>query len=199
MYMWTNRFPVEAFEWYEDLIQDPRKIKSEVMGEAYHMFEPFVLSWWKEKPQCYGKACDVCFQNQYCHDFIKNQNIKTLKINKEDFVLKWYEFPSEVFETYGYTKEDFKKNLQEKTTRYKRLINLPKCLWGSGIYETYNDIKEEKTLEEYTDKYIKNLYRKKSLRCKECQYNHTCEWIHLNFIRSYGFEILEPVSLALCL
>jgi hypothetical protein len=30
MYMWTNRFPVEAFEGYEDLIQDPRKIKSEV-------------------------------------------------------------------------------------------------------------------------------------------------------------------------
>jgi hypothetical protein len=29
--MWTNRFPPEAFEGYEDLIQDPEKIKSEVM------------------------------------------------------------------------------------------------------------------------------------------------------------------------
>jgi hypothetical protein len=33
MYMWTNRFYAEAFEGYEDLIQDPRKIKSETMGE----------------------------------------------------------------------------------------------------------------------------------------------------------------------
>jgi hypothetical protein len=31
MNIWTNRFPVEAFEGYEDLIQDPRKIKSEIM------------------------------------------------------------------------------------------------------------------------------------------------------------------------
>jgi hypothetical protein len=29
--MWTNRFPAEAFEGFEDLIQDPRKIKSEVL------------------------------------------------------------------------------------------------------------------------------------------------------------------------
>ena len=31
IYMWTNRFPVEAFEGFEDLIQDPRKIKSEII------------------------------------------------------------------------------------------------------------------------------------------------------------------------
>lgn len=27
VHMWTNRFPAEAFEGFEDLIQDPRKIK----------------------------------------------------------------------------------------------------------------------------------------------------------------------------
>jgi len=44
MYMWTNRFPAEAFEGYEDLIQDPRKIKSEVMGEGLHIFQEFIAS-----------------------------------------------------------------------------------------------------------------------------------------------------------
>ena len=85
--MWTNRFPAEAFEGYEDLIQDPRKIKSEVMGEAYSMFEPFVKSDGKLKPQCYGEACSVCFQNQYCHDFIKHIHTKSISKNNETFIL----------------------------------------------------------------------------------------------------------------
>jgi hypothetical protein len=49
-------------------------------------------------------------------------------------------------------------------------------------------------LEDYTYKYIKNLYRKKSLRCKTCKYDKKCEGIHINFIRSYWFEILEPIK-----
>jgi len=53
MYMWTNRFHVEAFEWFEDLIQDPRKIKSEVMGESFEMFSPFIESKGKQKPECF--------------------------------------------------------------------------------------------------------------------------------------------------
>jgi len=190
MYMWTNRFPTEAFEWFEDLIQDPRKIKSEVMGEWYHMFEPFIKSYWKIKPQCYWDACDVCFQKQYCHDFIDNQGSEILKKDKNKYYLKWEEFPSNVYEKYWETKDDFKNYLKNIN---KDLINVPKCLGWSGIFETYNDLKEEKTLEDYTYKYIKNLYRKKSLRCRNCKYNKECEWIHINFIRSYGFEILEPI------
>jgi len=191
MYMWTNRFPVEAFEWYEDLIQDPRKIKSEVMGEAYHMFEPFIKSNWSKKPQCYWEACDVCFQKDYCHDFI--DNIKNAKLNftKDEEIIPWEEFPSQVFKKYWETAEIFKENLDSKQ---KDLINIPKCLGWSWRYETYNDIKEEKTLEDYTYKYINNLYRKKSLRCNDCKYNKDCKWIHINFIRSYWFNILEPIK-----
>lgn len=188
MYMWTNRFPVEAFEWYEDLIQDPRKIKAEVMGESYNMFNDFIL--WKENPYCFWERCDVCFLNQYCNDFIENKSVDKIENEDSYFILKWEEFPSEVYKKYWNTKEnfyDFLKSIE------KTIINLPKCLGGTWIYETYNDIKEENTLEDYTYKYINNLYRKKSLRCVKCKYNKVCKWIHINFIRSYGFSILNPI------
>ncbi len=190
MYMWTNRFYPEAFEWYEDLIQDPRKIKSEVMWEWYHMFDKFIKSSWKTKPECFWNACDVCFQNQYCHDFLKEN-----KFIKKDYsqynIICWEEFPSQVYEKYGEKKEDFINFLKKSE---KPLVNIPKCLWGTWIYQTYNDIKEENTLEDYTYKYIKNLYRKKSLRCKSCKYEKECSWLHLNFIRSYWFNILNPIK-----
>jgi hypothetical protein len=78
MYMWTNRFPIEAFEGYEDLVQDPRKIKSEVMGEALARFTQYIETNGERKPDCYGERCDVCFLKQYCHDFIKHQDDATL-------------------------------------------------------------------------------------------------------------------------
>lgn len=194
MYMWTNRFPAEAFEWYEDLIQDPRKIKSEVMWEWRHHFEPFILSNWEKKQDCYyEKACDLCFLKQYCNDFINNQKISKIKFDGSNEIIRWEEFQSQVYEKYWATKEEFVLFLNDKIKSWKLLINIPKCLNWTWIYETYNDIKEWVSLEDYTKKYINNLYRKKSVRCKKCKYNNKCEWIHINFIRSYWFSILNPI------
>ncbi len=194
MYMWTNRFPVEAFEGFEDLIQDPRKIKWEVMWEWRHHFEPFIMSGGLKKQDCYPNSCDVCFLNQYCNDYINKENItlekKKFLENKNNYhIIWWEEFPSQVYEKYWKTKEDF---LSFLNSFEKSLINIPKCLWWSWIYEMYEDIKWEISIEDYTYKYIKNLYRKKSLRCNKCIYNNECRWIHINFIRSYGFSILNP-------
>jgi len=191
MYMWTNRFPVEAFEGYEDLIQDPRKIKSEVMWEGYNGFEKFIKSNWINKTDCFWEACDVCFQKQYCHDFIDNTKNEKLDYNSDYKVIGWEEFPSIVYEKYWENSNAFNEYLKWIN---KKLINIPKCLWWEWIYQTYNDIKEENTLEDYTYKYIKDLYRKKSLRCKECKYDNKCKWIHINFIRSYWFSIMNPIK-----
>jgi hypothetical protein len=181
---------VEAFEGYEDLIQDPRKIKSEIMWEAYHMFEPFILSKGKQKPECYWAACDVCFQNDFCHSFIDNQNVPKIDNSSEYLIIWGEEFPSQVYEKYWEKSEDFTEFIKKSE---KKLINIPKCLWWEGIYETYNDLQKESSLEDYTYTYIQNLYRKKSLRCSGCKYNSECKWIHINFIRSYGFDILKPI------
>lgn len=190
MYMWTNRFPIEAFEWYEDLIQDPRKIKSEVMWEAYNMFSLFIESKWLKKPTCFWESCDYCFIHDYCHDFLawinkkNNENIKAYKL------INWEEFPSQVFEKYWNTKEDFINYLKMEK---QKLINIPKCLWWTWVYVTYGDLNPKFTIDDYTKKYINNLYRKKSLRCTKCKYNNECNGIHINFIRSYWFDILQPI------
>jgi len=191
MYMWTNRFPAEAFVGFEDLIQDPRKIKWEVMWEAYSMFETFIKSEGETKPNCFWEACKFCFQKQYCYDFIKNRETKEISNPEKYEIISGEEFPSQVYEKYGKDKEDF---IQYLKWVKKPLINIPMCLGWSGLYQTYNDVKEEKTLEDYTYKYIGNLYRKKALFCKNCIYNDKCDWIHINFIRSYGFNILQPIK-----
>lgn len=193
MYMWTNRFHVEAFEGFEDLIQDPRKIKSEVMGESLEMFEPFIKSKGQQKPECFGERCEYCFLNQYCHSYIETIDAPLLDKEGLGAVISWEEFPSQVFETYGETGDDFKNKLWELAQKGK-LINIPKCLGWSWVYQTYNDLQPSHEVADYTAAYIKNFYRKKSLRCRDCKYDTSCEWIHLNFIRSYGFEILEPIQ-----
>lgn len=191
MYMWTNRFPPQAFEGYEDLIQDPRKIKSEVMGEAIDMFNSFITSRWINKPHCFWDPCDVCFQNQYCHDFLKSIPWKNLVYDDSYEVISWEEFPSNVYEKYWSTIIDFKKSIH---TKNKKLINIPQCLWGTWLYQWYWDLSPEYTVQDYTKKYILNLYRKKRVSCKKCIYNDTCKGIHLNFIRSYWFDILQPIE-----
>lgn len=190
MYMWTNRFPVEAFEGFEDLIQDPRKIKSEILWEGINMFRKFIDSDGKIKPECFGEACDYCFQKDFCHNFLKNKNLE--KQNFENLeIIEWEYFPSEIYEKYWDKAEDF-KNFFKKSS--KKFINIPKCLWWTWIYTEVNDLKKTRTLEEYTENFIKNFYRKKSLNCKKCIYNEFCQGIHINFIRSYGFKILEPIK-----
>lgn len=189
MCMWTNRFHVEAFEWYEDLIQDPRKVKSEVMSEASHMFSPFIESQGKLKPECFWERCQYCFIQQYCHNFL-DQLHKPVFIPKDYKIIRWCEFPSQVYEIYGDTLKNFKETLASFSSP---LINIPHCLWGSGVFETYANMDPTYTLWDYTQKYINNLYRKKSLRCKTCIHNASCQGIHINFIRSYGFDILQPI------
>ncbi len=194
MNMWTNRFPAEAFEWYEDLIQDPRKIRSEVWWEAEQMFTKFISSKWINKPKCFWEACNVCFLRQYCHGFLEKIEEKKLAINENYFILKGEEFPSTIYNKYGESSESFQKFLSDKLSQKKKLINVPKCLWGEWVYEFYNDSNPTYELKHYTDTYIKNLYKKKSLRCTGCKYNDECEGIWINFIRSYWFKILQPVK-----
>ena len=194
MNIWTNRFPAEVFEWYEDLIQDPRKIHSEVLWEVTEMFKNFISSKSEKKPKCFWERCNYCFLKQYCHWFIDNINKQKLKFeNKKVFILKWESFPSDIYKKYWENKNDFISFLKKKKIENYELINIPKCLDWEWIYEYYNDLKPEFTLNDYTDKYIDNFYRKKSLRCTKCKYNKKCEWLGVNFIRSYWFEILKPI------
>lgn len=208
MHVWTNRFPPEVFEGFEDLIQDPHKIASETMGEAYAMYNRFICE--GTRPDCWGDRCKACFLKQYCHDFV-DKNAPVLHSNKERvildgvksfsktssyFILRGQEFPREVYEKFGHTVGEFHDYFAHlKLSSEQQLVNVPKCLHSAGgLYETYGDMCHQKSVEEYTQAYSFNLYRRKSTRCAACAHQASCEGIHINFIRAYGFEVLNPIK-----
>jgi hypothetical protein len=203
VHIWTNRFHAEAFEGYEDLIQDPRKIKSDTMTEWFDMYNAYYKRF--ERPECYWDRWDVCFIKDFCHNIENRWNKSNLTkkllnwtkidtFNEDILVLRWEEFPSEVYKKY-WKKDDFLSYLKENWS-VNKIMNVPPCLsWREEtLYEKYNEVQNENTLEDFVQNYIKNLYRKKSTKCVNCLYNKDCEGIHINFIRSYGFDILKPIQ-----
>lgn len=65
VFIWTNRLPPEYLENFEDLIQDPHKLHSEVQG-GLHNFEGFMKL--DIPPDCHGDRCKYCFLKGLCHD-----------------------------------------------------------------------------------------------------------------------------------
>lgn len=63
LYVWTNRFPVNYLEGYEDLIQDPHKLFDEVNGRR-EMFDAFLDG--REPLPCVGERCAHCFIRRFC-------------------------------------------------------------------------------------------------------------------------------------
>ena len=212
MYMWTNRFHAEAFEGYEDLIQDPRKIKGEVMGEAKEHYRDFIER--GSKPHCWGARCETCFLHQFCHEFVDatapvlpagatvaslNDALEAGMVPDADFLaLRGEEFPSDALRKFGAGAAEFIRRIKALKLRPgQRLANVPMCLRqedNSGLFDNYVDQRHDGTLEEYVKKYSTDLYRKKSLRCRTCRHDATCQGIHLNFARAYGFSVLEPIA-----
>ncbi len=46
----------------------------------------------------------------------------------------------------------------------------------------------------YTRRYILEHYRSKSLRCKSCVHEASCEGMHINQVRAHGYALMRPVS-----
>lgn len=45
----------------------------------------------------------------------------------------------------------------------------------------------------YAKRYILAHYRSKSLRCRQCVYDATCDGPHINQVRAHGYAMVEPV------
>lgn len=46
----------------------------------------------------------------------------------------------------------------------------------------------------YTRRYILDLYRTKSLRCRECRHDPACTGLPINYVRARGYGVLKPVK-----
>jgi len=132
IYIWTNRFPPQYLEGFEDLIQHPIKLYDELRGRK-KMFEDFL-----EKNilmKCYGKQCQYCFIKNFCQDLIflkKNKKIKNKKFavclrNKYKFKEKEYKIKSKInindFLTFYIENRYFLKSLRCKNCRYNKICD----------------------------------------------------------------------------
>lgn len=79
IYIWTNRFPAQYLEGFEELMQHPIKLYDEIRGRR-QMFENF-LERDKMMP-CFGGQCRYCFLERFCADLIELKEKRTI-ITKE--------------------------------------------------------------------------------------------------------------------
>lgn len=79
--IWTNRFPPEYLEGYEEYIQDPYKLLDEVRGRKKDFLTKLKKN---EKLECYRERCNFCCMKDLCN-FIYNCNnlLKQKKITKK--------------------------------------------------------------------------------------------------------------------
>lgn len=68
IYIWTNRFPAQFLEDFEELIQHPIKLYDEIRGRKY-IFQRFIEH--DRIMPCFGERCSYCFLEKFCADLIK--------------------------------------------------------------------------------------------------------------------------------
>ena len=84
VYIWTNRLPAQSLEGFEELIQAPHKLHSEVQG-GLHNFEGFMKL--GVAPDCHGERCDFCFLKGLCHDHMFDYRERLLGGSFENLLL----------------------------------------------------------------------------------------------------------------
>lgn len=107
IYLWTNRFPPQYLEGFEELIQHPVKLYDEIRGRK-KILERFLDK--NILMKCYGEQCSHCFIENFCQDLIEFRKTKEIKSKKNAYCLK--------------DKREFK----EKTFAAKNKINLENFL-----------------------------------------------------------------------
>lgn len=83
--LWTNRFPPQYLEGFEELIQSPVKLHDEVGGRK-EILEDFLLK--GSFPQCRGPRCAYCFLSGFCQDLSILANDKILSPKKMPYCLR---------------------------------------------------------------------------------------------------------------
>ncbi|MBN1899548.1 MAG: radical SAM protein [Spirochaetes bacterium] len=67
IYLWTNRLPAIYLEGFEELIQNPYKLKDEVRGRR-RILENYL--WKNRRMVCFGERCRYCFMDMFCQDLM---------------------------------------------------------------------------------------------------------------------------------
>ncbi len=163
-HIWTNRFPAQYLEDYEFLIQSPQKIYDDIQG-AQNMFDSY-LSENKKMPCLNKEKCSACNLNDFCRKLILFN-----KLAANDSRLK-----SEI----------------------AMMIRPADCLQSSDnqvAWQNFDFLNGNNKIDllKFADFYIKNLYKIKSLRCKDCKHNNNCYGVNINYIIKNSFKVIKPI------
>jgi MoaA/NifB/PqqE/SkfB family radical SAM enzyme len=96
---------------------------------------------------------------------------------------------------------DVEPSFFERLDREARVENVPACIAGRDpvpaprVFDTAMT-RPDGSLEifRYADRFIHDLYRVKSLRCRSCEKNASCAGVHVNYARAHGFAVLRPIA-----
>jgi len=84
IYIWTNRFPPQYLEGFEELIQHPVKLYDEIRGRKV-IFRRFVNG--HKVMSCFGLRCRRCFLERFCADLIELKKRGALPARRRSFCL----------------------------------------------------------------------------------------------------------------
>lgn len=78
---------------------------------------------------------------------------------------------------------------------------VPACIAGARARATPSTLdaamltpQGELEIFRFAKRYVQSDYRVKSLRCKTCKHVGSCEGVHVNHVRAFGFSALQPVA-----
>jgi MoaA/NifB/PqqE/SkfB family radical SAM enzyme len=94
--IFTNRFPAQYFEGYEDLIQSPAKLFYEVMGRKAE-FEKYLKN--NITLRCKGTRCDYCVLKSFCDDISLFKRDGILKPKNMPYCIKNNEISERMLES----------------------------------------------------------------------------------------------------
>ncbi|MBM4386748.1 MAG: radical SAM protein [Deltaproteobacteria bacterium] len=219
LYFWTNRFPVEYLEGYEDLIQDPHKIYDEVLGER-EVFRKLFSS--GEMPECLGERCNYCFIRSFCRfalefhktlstgdsgraglddcEPVKEPSLEGLESFRRNGEIH---FRVKAFETLPeYAGAPSPDKLREISGAFGgRWVNAPPCLIGGNfVYEHRVSpeyaVSDENgvNLRELVRYFITERYFVRGMKCPSCRFFDKCEGLHINYVRKFGFSAMRPIK-----
>ena len=83
-----------------------------------------------------------------------------------------------------------------------RLKNVPECVAGTDTLSHDHGLLDARMLDGggdldldgYVHHFIESEYYAKSLRCHRCSRFDRCKGLHVNYLRSHGFQILQPLD-----
>lgn len=222
LFLWTNRLPIRYLEGHEDLFQDPHKLYDEVLGEREAFRRLFATGEPPEClgdrcPHCFllpfcetarAYAGDTGEVGARPDDEIELDGSTARSLRAlDDATLAARVAPGVRIAT----REDFREaiavapdlaDLRALAPRLPAPIRgLPPCLGGPRVAEPApalacgaRDAAGRILLEPFVGFFIRELYRVKSLRCRNCAANATCPGLHVNLARHWGLAALTPLA-----